>query len=443
MSNSSTEDDLLVKLIAGLIAFIVGTFMVVCAVTLFSANERQTNLAEAVRNSIDITTRPNAADLEHKLISVTDRISTDSLLGDGRFLKAGAYLAIDRLTEEYVREERSRETTSSNQERQETTPSPQSSPPNRGQRNRDFKSLPRNNPSQSSRNPSASPTNNPVQSSQDSNSQPRNDREYNYSWKIQRGEYFYPVSANVGRYQLDMQPFHTANQKFHAIKNPLVSCPTQSKTYVLSSLKDRDISIRLPSESGLLLTTENTQIPSTPIVRDGRLIQTQLLPQYIFQGTGQPNLPSVGDTRTCYAVLQNNTQMTIFSGIKRDRLIQYQSEYNPILRLAPGSRSEAIALIGRNYHIDKWGSRCLGFVLMLMGLAFACLPVSLFPGQIPGFRWVDPNPNSLAYCFIPAVLVSLISIVMAYFSPSIIPAMAISAALLMYLTIRRHRSSQR
>lgn len=416
--------------------------MVVCAVSLFSANERQTNLAEAVRNSIDITTRPNTAELEKKLISVTDRISTNSLLGDGRFLRPGNYLVIDRLTEEYVREERSRDTTSSTQERPEASPSPQSSPPNRGQRNRDFKSVPRNNPSQSSPNPSASPTNYPAQSSQNSNSPPRNDREYNYSWKSQRGEYFYPVSATFGRYQLDMQPFHTDKQQFYAIKNPLASCPDRSKTYVLSRLKDTDISISLPAESGLILTTENTQIPSTPIVRDGRLVQTQLLPQYIFQGTGQPNSPSVGDMRTCYAVLPNNTQMTIFSGIKRDRLMPYQSNYNPILRLAPGSRAEAIALIGRNYHIDKWASRCFGFVLTLIGLVAVCLPVSLFPGRIPGFRWVDPESNSGVYCFIPAVLVSLISMVMAYFSPSIVPTMAISAALLIYLTIRRQRSQR-
>ena len=225
-------------------------------------------------------------------------------------------------------------------------------------------------------------------------------------------------------------------QQFQSIKNRRLSCGSESVGSIMANPVAGSI-ITLPVDSNLTLTADNTQIPTDPSFRQSWQ-HTERLPQYIFQGMGLPSSPSFGDVRTCYAVLPNNTLVTIFGNIKQNRLIPYIDRDNQILRIVPGSRSVAIDRLSHEYHTEKWSGRGGGFVLGLFGLSFICLPGAMFPSRIPGFRWV-PEDNLLAYTFLLAVGHSIINVVTAFLFHSPIPAVAITVAILVYAAIRYQR----
>jgi Transmembrane protein 43 len=395
---------------------IFSIFLVICGMAEFgysfyvlSWNENQLDLPETVRQSIDISTLPNPISLENKLISITDRITTDALLGDGEFLIAAPYIVIDRRVEYYNRDEQNRDTEPSpnNNSRQ-----PRSSPPN--------------NRTQRTRDPRSSSTNNRTQRS------PEPQRKASGTWtgnSIER-PLLTVSSARIGRYRLNLAQFQT-------VTNRRSSCSSSSQSFSFS-VPLQNAALTLPEQGNLTLTAANTQIPPSPMWRASWDAYTQRLPPYIFQGTGTPQSPEFGDKRTCYAALPNNALVTVFGRIEGDILTPYQARDRQILRLIPGSRAAAIDILRSQYQWAKWLSRLVGFLLTWCGLWVMCFPSSLLPGRIPWLRQMGDNP--FVYCFRPAVAISIMSAVTAFFSHSVIPAITITIAMFLALAIRNWRS---
>jgi hypothetical protein len=404
---------LFLKVIFSIFLVICGMAEFGCSFYVLSWNENQLNLPETVQQSLDISTLPNSINLENKLISITDRITTNASLGDGEFLIAAPYIVVDSRVEYYNRDEQNRDTDSSpNNNNNDRTRAPRSSPPN--------------NRTQRTREPRSSSTNNRTQSSPEP--QPKASGTWTES-SLER-PLLTVSSARIGHYRLNLTQFQT-------VTNRRSSCSSNAQSFSFS-VPLQNAALTLPERGKLTLTAENTQIPPSPVWRSRLDAHTQRLPQYIFQGTGTPESPEFGDKRTCYAVLPNNALVTVFGRIEGDILIPYQAQDRHILRLVPGSRAEAIDILKHQYQWAKWLSRFVGFLLTWCGLWVMCFPSSLLPGRIPWLRRM--GDDSFIYCFWPAVAISIMSAVTAFFSHSVIPAITITISVFLALAIRNWRS---
>jgi Transmembrane protein 43 len=161
-------------------------------------------LAQIVRSSIDITTVANPRSAEGKAISITDRITSNSTLGDNGFLKAAAYIVVDRLVEKYTRYEKTTEDSS-------------------GRKTTHYEGL------------------------------------WTSTSPLFPGNPFYTVSsAQMGGYRLDMRQF-----KAIRYDNRRLSCGPGSINTLMGGSDSSSI-INLPINRDLTLTAENTQIPVDP-----------------------------------------------------------------------------------------------------------------------------------------------------------------------------------
>jgi Transmembrane protein 43 len=187
--------------------------------------------------------------------------------------------------------------------------------------------------------------------------------------------------------------------------------------------------------------SDRTPLPPNPDLGDWRF-DLQRYPNYTFAGMGYPNLPSIGDTRTCYAVLPNDALVTVFGSIDlQGRFIPHRDRDRdrPVLRLVPGSRAEAIDILSNQYHLARWLSRLVGFIWMWLGLFCMGVLISSPNDRIP--RRNFDNPSLYSY-FWPALGFSIVVAVTTFFSHSVIPALPISCALLLlivFLNRRQHR----
>jgi hypothetical protein len=186
-----------------LLGFMLGILLYAWSFHTFSWNESLPDLAQIVRNSIDITTVANPRSAEGKAISITDRITSNSSLGDNGFLKAGAYIVVDRLVEKYTRSEKTTEDSL-------------------GRKTTHFEGL-------------------------------------WISTSPFMGNPFYTVSAaQMGGYRLDMQ-------QFKAVKydNRRLSCGAGSGFSLHGAINSSSI-INLPVDRDLTLTADNTQVRLDP-----------------------------------------------------------------------------------------------------------------------------------------------------------------------------------
>lgn len=415
---------LFVKVIFSVFLFSCGMAEFGYSFYVLSLNENQLNLPEIVQQSLDISTLANPINLENKLISITDRITTDTLLGDGEFLTAAPYIAIDRRVEYYEREEQNRDSSPSpnNNSRQPRSPLPNSTPRTRAPR-----SSPPINRTPRTRAPRSPLPNSNTQRS----SEPQPKAAGTWTSNNREQPLLTVFSGRIGRYRLNLPQFQT-------ITHRRASCSSDAKSFSFS-VPLENAALTLPERGDLTLTAENTQVPASSVWRWRSSFDTytERLPQYIFKGTGTPTSPEFGDRRTCYAVLPSNALVTVFGRVEGDILRPYQALDRQILRLLPGSRSAAIDLLRTQYQWAKWLSRLVGFLLTWCGLWIMCFPNSLLPDRIPWLRQIKGNP--FVYCFRPAVAISIMSAVTAFFSHSVVPAITITIAMFLTLAIYNWR----
>jgi hypothetical protein len=395
---------------------LLGIALFVLSFYTFEWNETQLDLAYLVRQSIDITNLPNQTGGNNQLISMTDRIQANPAPSDAGFLTAGRYIAIDRLTEEYRRNGDSQD--------------PQPSPTNNSQtRTPKPNSATRNNRRDRTQNPNSAARER--RQTRTANNSPADSHRDRGSWKEQSHQLYTISSARIGRYHLDLG-------QFTYLTNRLSSCQDRSP-YFSFNVPLNNIALTLPLSGYLNPMSDRTPLPPNPGAGEDWRFDLQRYPNYIFTGMGYADRPSIGDTRTCSAVLPNDALVTVFGSIDRqDRLIPHRDRdrERPVLRLVPGSRAEAIDILSNQYHLARWLSRLGGLVWMWFGLFFMGVPISIQRDRLP--RQNFDNSSFYAYGW-PAFGLSIMSAITTFFSHSIIPALPISCAFLLLVALRNRR----
>ncbi len=98
-----------------------GILLFIASFTVLYWNEGRVDLSVIAQKAVSVSYQTLASDQNGNLISITGPITTDSVLGDGIFLKPDNYVGISRLVQEYVWVEQKSSQTSNNTGGSQTT----------------------------------------------------------------------------------------------------------------------------------------------------------------------------------------------------------------------------------------------------------------------------------------------------------------------------------
>ncbi len=366
---------------------ILGVLLFLASFVLLVWNEGKLNVAAMAQSSVDISAIATPTAQQNQFVSITDKITTTTPLGDDRFLLPGPYVVVDRVVEMYAWDEERKTERQKHLGGSETeitrytyqsrwTPNPENSS--------DFK-YPQNHQ-------------NPPKAIPD--------------------QLFKVPTARVGRYTLDMPSFTRVSERRSSCQDP-------------GSVAEWGYggTIHLPPGGNLSLGAQNSRV-------DGKAQRT---PNYIFQGTGTPQTPNIGDIRVCYGVLPTNTTVTVFGQLNQTQILPYIARQTPVYRVIPGTRAAAIAALKSEHTIWTWVFRAGGFLMMWFGLMLMGSPLSAFLDVIP---WLGDVAEGITFIssFITAFVLSTVTILTAMLlQHPFALLLAISTTIAALLLLRRWR----
>lgn len=310
---------------------LLGLLLFLGSFVLLVWNEGKLNLATVAQSSVDITAIANPATAQSQLVSVTDRITATTPLGDDRFLVPGPYVVVDRTVEMYAWDEQQkteRRRQLGGSETEVTTYT--------------YESRWTSNPENSTNFKYAQNHRNPPKSIPD--------------------QLFKVPAAQVGQYRLDMQAFNRVGARRS-------SCESDGSIAEWG----HGGTLSLPQSGYLQLSDRNSRVSNGAWRTD----------RYIFQGTGSPQAPKIGDVRVCYRVLPVNTVVTVFGKLEQQQITPYLYRQTPVYRLLPGTRAAAIATLQDEHTLWTWIFRAGGFLMMWFGLMLMGSPLSVVLDVIP------------------------------------------------------------
>jgi Transmembrane protein 43 len=340
--------------IFALIAFVLSFYLLFW-------NEGRVNLAQLAKTASDISTLA-PADRQGQLVTVTGAATAKTLLGDGLFLRPGPYVLIDRTVEMYAwREDKQtrREKHVGGSETEVTTYT--------------YSSAWTDQPGNSSQFGQVENHQNPPKALAD--------------------ELYQVPSIQIGRYSLDLQ-------NLRHVSNHYTSCQNDSVRYTLIE----GVGVNMPKLGLLPLQSQNTQV-SGQAVRRG---------DYIFQGTGTPDQPRIGDVRVCYRVLPTAQIVTALGQLTQAQITPYLHRTTPVHRLIPGTRAAAIALLGDEEMLWRWALRGMGFALMWWSLTQIGAPLVALFDVLPWLGWIAESATSVG-SLIAAFMLSSATILVSSF----------------------------
>lgn len=348
------------KLTTSCLGVILGLLLFLGSFGVLIWNEGKVNLATVAQSAIDISTIATPTQAQGKLVSVTDRITATTPLGDDRFLLPGNYVVVARTVEMYAWDEQ--QTTESRKqiggsETQVTTYT--------------YESRWSVNPENSANFKYAQTHYNPAKPIPD--------------------QLLKVPEARVGRYSLDMNSFTRVSQQ-------RASCDSTGSIAEWGS----GGTIDLPATGYLSLNAQNSRV-------NGRVQRTN---RYIFQGAGSPQTPHIGDVRVCYSVLPVNTMITVFGQLDQNQITPYLYRQTPVYRLLPGTRSAAIATLRDEHTLWTWIFRAGGFLMMWFGLMLLGSPLSAVLDVIPILGSFAEGVTFVS-SFITAFILSTVTILVA------------------------------
>lgn len=374
------------KLGSSCFALILGVLLFLGSFGLLVWNEGKLNLATVAQSAIDISTIADPTTAQAKLVSVTDRIMTAVPLGDDRFLLPGKYVVVDRTVEMYAWDEQQkteRRKQIGGSETQVTTYTYESHWSVNPKNSNDFKY------SQNHHNPP----------------------------KAISDQLFKVAAAQVGQYALDMNSFSRISER-------RASC---DGTGTISEWGQGG-TIYLPQTGYLQLSAQNSQV-------NGGALRTD---RYIFQGSGAPQAPQIGDLRVCYSVLPVDTVVTVFGKLDQSRITPYLHHQGVMYRLLPGTRQAAIATLTQEHNLWTWIFRGGGFLMMWFGLILLGSPFSAVLDVIPGVGSFAEG-FTLISSLIAAFLLSTVTILAAMLLNHPIALLLAISVTMGVLFMRHHR----
>ncbi|BAZ09734.1 hypothetical protein NIES4071_15440 [Calothrix sp. NIES-4071] len=325
--------------ITSLLAVILGLFLFFGSFILLFWNEGRLNLSEVAKTAIEISaTQPNQKAIG-KLISTTGTITSTQALGDNLFLVPGSYSIVDRTVEMFSWYEKTR-----TEER---------------------KNL----------NGSVSKTTY-YDYSKGWTNDPKDSKDFKYSAthhnpkKAYSDQHYTTSGAKVGLYNINMADFEKVMQR----KN---SCESNSSE------------TSYPTGKGIYLNDNSRLQLSSQLVKSSG--DVRLINNYLFQGKGTPENPSIGDVRICYNTIPINSTVTVFGKLEAaNQITAYNAPRNTKFhQLFTINRSEAIKTLKSEFTNWTWIFRIFGFLAMSFGIIFAIEPVNMLLRLIPFFgQWV-------------------------------------------------------
>ncbi|MFM7427995.1 MAG: TMEM43 family protein [Elainella sp.] len=363
------------------LALFVGSFFVLVW------NEGMVDLSQLARTAPELSASvPNPA-AEGKLVTLTGPVTSSQPLGDDLFLRPGNYIFVDRTVEMYGwKEDQQIKTTKhfGGSETQETIYT--------------YSKQWLNNPSDSSRFARAA--------------------EHSHPPKAIADQLFRASNAQIGLYQLDPAAFSS-------VLNHRTSCTEDAISYQLSAS-----GINLPPGPPLSLTAQNTRLSQG----------AKLISSYIYQGTGTPQSPQVGDLRICYTALPASTTVTAVAQLQpQNRLQPYLQDDTRIYRMLLGSRAEAITSLKTEHRIWSWLFRGLGFLMMWLGLFLFAAPVSAILDFIPILGDLSSAVAGVASFLIAFVLSAVTILTASLLQSPLVLAGSVGVTLLALLLMRQLR----
>jgi hypothetical protein len=130
----------------------------------------------------------------------------------------------------------------------------------------------------------------------------------------------------------------------------------------------------LPQPTPISLNEEN-------VILNGN---AKLEGNYIFIGQGTLTNPQIGDVRVSFKGVRTGQTVTLFGKLENGKVEPYYYKENVRLyRVLTGSRDDAISQMAKEYKVNLWLFRGLGFLMMWLGLNLILGPISTFLDVVP------------------------------------------------------------
>ncbi len=338
-----------------LFGMLIGLLLFLASFVLLFWNEGRVDLSQAAKAAIVISADAPAPQANGETVALTGAIASPEILGDGQYVKPGAYVALGRTVEMYSwRESESSKTTKQVGGGKTTTKTYR------------YNKVWTNKPESSAKFKQATAHRNPAKGLTDQ------------IYKVK--------DAKIGRYGVDMPNLTSAV--------PMGTCNLDAAGNAARS-----------TPSALRLQPDQL-LPVAAGIAKPQLIGDQAL----FLGRGTMATPQVGDLRICYTVLPNQAQVTVFGKLAADRVIPANYGKEPFFRIALGERQAAIAGLKSEYNFQLWAIRIVGFVLMWVGLMLLMGVLSAIANVLPFLGDLVEAVSGFA-SFIVAGLLSTVTII--------------------------------
>jgi hypothetical protein len=309
-----------------IVGMFVGLLLFLGSFVLLFCNEGRLDLSQAARSAIVIPANAPAPQANGKTVSLSGAIASPEIIGDGKYLKPAAYVALGRTVEMFAW----KETIDSHTEKQvgggkKTT--------------KTYKYT-------------KVWTDKPADSAQFKRSE-----QYRNPAKALNNEIYKVTNAKIGQYAVDL-PNLTQPVPMGDCDPGTTSKPSKNAAALLRLQPDALVA---------------TAAPPAQLSGD----------RLLFTGKGTATAPQVGDLRICYTALPNQAKVTLFGKLTGDRVVPARYGNAPFFRIFLGERQTAIGQLKSEYDMQLWGFRILGFVLMWVGLMLVAGPFSAIANVIP------------------------------------------------------------
>jgi hypothetical protein len=319
------------RLLGSIIGVPIGIILILGSCILLYWNEGRPDYSKIASKSIAVQASHVDQSQNGNFVSVTGPISSNQQIGDGEYLRAGAYIAIQRTVEEYAWVESQQSNSHSNLGGSSTNRSTYT-----------YKEEWVDQPADSSTFQYPQGHQNPTK--------PLNDT-------LVRS-----TAAKVGAYSINPQ----------TIKLPtLQQLPLNSANVSLSGVGSNYASATQASTSTTTIANPLTDLSLANS-------------EYIFGGSGSLVAPQLGDIRISYKSLLVGLSITAFGKQTNGSLTAYTDSNNHTLYdLLIGDRQTAISTLHSQYERSAWIIRGVGILVLWLGLMLLFGPLDMLLNFIP------------------------------------------------------------
>jgi Transmembrane protein 43 len=335
-----------------IVGMFVGLLLFLGSFILLFCNEGRIDLSQAAKSAIVIPANAPAPQANGKTISLSGAIASPEIIGDSKYLKPAAYVALGRTVEMYAW----KETVDSHTEKQigggkKTT--------------KTYKYT-------------KAWTDKPADSAKFKRSE-----QYRNPAKALNNAIYKVTNAKIGQYAVDL-PNLTQPVPMGDCDPGTTSKPSKNAAALLRLQPDALVA---------------TAAPQAQLSGD----------RLLFTGKGTATAPQVGDLRICYTALPTQAKVTVFGKLAGDRVVPARYGNEPFFKIFPGERQAAIGKLKSEYDMQLWGFRILGFILMWVGLMLVAGPFSAIANVMPFIGDLVEAVGALA-ALIMAFLLSSVTI---------------------------------